>query len=337
MKKSNLIIVALSLLTIVAVPCSLSASSAGGHAPIGVMGDHTHEKGEFMMSYRFMRMDMKDNRIFDRDQRLDDLVPNYMVAPLTMTMDMHMVGAMFAPNDSTTLMLMVPYVSQSMNHEFIKGPNDGTQFSRNTEGIGDISLTALTNLKKTKSELWILNTGISVPVGAIDEDGGTGSRLPYAMQVGSGTYDFILGSTYSKYFNDMSVGLQFLSKLRTGLNKNGYRLGNTYQLSSWTAKSWADWISTSARITGKVWDNLDGYDSAVMPNGPGSTVMVPTAEQTQGGKSISLGVGANIIGKGGLLDGHRLAFEFELPVYEYFLGTHLKTQWTLTVGWQKEI
>ena len=32
------------------------------HAPIGVMGDHLHKKGEFMLSYRFMNMKMEDNR-----------------------------------------------------------------------------------------------------------------------------------------------------------------------------------------------------------------------------------------------------------------------------------
>ena len=31
------------------------------HAPITVMGDHIHEKGELMFSYRYMHMSMKDN------------------------------------------------------------------------------------------------------------------------------------------------------------------------------------------------------------------------------------------------------------------------------------
>lgn len=329
------LILALALLSLCAI--NVSASTAKGHAPIGVMGDHTHNAGEWMLSYRYMRMEMKDNRQFSNDQSLTQVAVNYMVAPLTMQMDMHMFGGMFAVNDTVTWMLMLPYVSQSMNHQFVKGVNNGNQFSRNSSNIGDVSLVALTNLMKTKTENWILNTGISIPVGSIDEDGGTGTRLPYAMQVGSGTYDIILGTTYTKYMADLGFGTQFLSTIRTGLNKHGYRLGNKYQLTTWAAKSWADWVSTSLRLTGKIWDNLDGFDSAIMPNGPGSTVMVPTAEQTQGGQSISVGIGANLMGQDGLLDGHRLAFEFEVPVYEYFLGTHLKSQWTLTVGWQKAI
>ena len=35
------------------------AVRADGHAPIGVMGDHLHKRGEWMLSYRFMRMNME--------------------------------------------------------------------------------------------------------------------------------------------------------------------------------------------------------------------------------------------------------------------------------------
>ena len=44
---------------------------AASHGPIGVMADHTHHKGEWMLSYRFMHMDMKgkytsSRRVFRR-------------------------------------------------------------------------------------------------------------------------------------------------------------------------------------------------------------------------------------------------------------------------------
>lgn len=40
----------------------LTDTRADGHAPIGVMGDHLHKKGSYMLSYRFMRMSMAGNR-----------------------------------------------------------------------------------------------------------------------------------------------------------------------------------------------------------------------------------------------------------------------------------
>ena len=45
-----------------------NAHRASSHAPIGVMGDHTHHKGEFMVSYRYMSMFMKDLRKTERRQ-----------------------------------------------------------------------------------------------------------------------------------------------------------------------------------------------------------------------------------------------------------------------------
>ena len=42
---------------------------SAGHAPVDVMGDHMHKKGEWMVSYRFMMMTMEDNR--DGTNRLD--------------------------------------------------------------------------------------------------------------------------------------------------------------------------------------------------------------------------------------------------------------------------
>ena len=36
-----------------------TASRPDGHAPISVMGDHMHAMGEWMVSYRYMTMDMQ--------------------------------------------------------------------------------------------------------------------------------------------------------------------------------------------------------------------------------------------------------------------------------------
>jgi len=65
------------------------------HAPIGVMGDHTHKKGEFMFSYRYMLMGM-DGMLDGSDDISNAEIMNrgYAVTPTEMTMQMHMLGAM---------------------------------------------------------------------------------------------------------------------------------------------------------------------------------------------------------------------------------------------------
>ena len=70
-----------------------SSSRPDGHAPISVMADHVHHKGEFMFSYRYMTMDMRQLRQGTDDATTANGHANYMVAPLDMTMNMHMSRA----------------------------------------------------------------------------------------------------------------------------------------------------------------------------------------------------------------------------------------------------
>ena len=82
---------------------SWSASRVDSHAPLGVMGDHTHEAGEWMLSFRAMRMVMDGNRTDTARVPADGVLVGYPVTPLRMPMDMYMVGAMYAPTDRLTL------------------------------------------------------------------------------------------------------------------------------------------------------------------------------------------------------------------------------------------
>ena len=109
--------------------------TAADHAPIGVMGDHTHKQGEFMFSYRFMRMDMEGSRIGTDEvtpETIATTVPNRFfgrpmqpptlrVVPTSMRMDMHMGGVMYAPTDRLTLMAMGMYVVKEMDHTTFMG------------------------------------------------------------------------------------------------------------------------------------------------------------------------------------------------------------------------
>jgi hypothetical protein len=150
------------------------AIRADSHAPIGVMGDHLHKAGEWMLSYRFMRMEMEDNRIGTNDVSPEEIVttepnrffgqpgqpPTLRVVPTEMTMDMHMLGAMYAPTDWMSLMAMVSYVDKSMKHITFMGPTGTTRlgtFSTNANGFGDTMLTALIKLYKDDVNEFHLN------------------------------------------------------------------------------------------------------------------------------------------------------------------------------------
>jgi hypothetical protein len=114
-----------------------------------------------------------------------------------------------------------------------------------------------------------------------------------------------------------------------GENSNDYRLGNQLMLTGWTAYNWTDWLSTSIRLNGQTWGNIDGSDSRLNP------MMIPTADpDRRGGTQLNLGFGVNLYAPSGNLQGSRLAIEFELPLYRSLDGPQLETDWRLTAGLQ---
>ena len=73
-------------------------SRVDSHAPIGVMGDHTHKKGEIMLSYRYVNMTMSGMRSGNNEIKRKDLFDKgYSIYADDMEMQMHMIGAMYAP------------------------------------------------------------------------------------------------------------------------------------------------------------------------------------------------------------------------------------------------
>jgi len=255
---------------------------ADGHAPIGVMGDHMHRAGEFMLSYRFMRMDMAGNRIGTDEVSPEEIVttvpnrffgqpmqpPTLRVVPTEMPMNMHMLGAMYAPSDWLTLMAMVNYIDKSMDHITFQGGMETTRlgtFTTESEGFGDTTVTALIRLldkpRAYGNDHVHINLGLSLPTGSITETDDILTpmgarptvRLPYAMQLGSGTFDVLPGITYTGRDGDFSWGAQYRATLRIeDENDEGYRRGHIHEATAWLAYQWAPWISTSLRAAGSL-------------------------------------------------------------------------------------
>ncbi|MCP5381682.1 MAG: transporter [Kordiimonadaceae bacterium] len=306
-----------------------AASFPDEHAPIGIMGDHTHKKGGWMVSYRYSNMNMDGNRIGTSPISIESIKQNFMVAPLDMTMQMHMVGLMYGLTDKLTIMTMVPYAEISMNLQTRMGMN----FSTSAKGIGDVKLSGLYSLYKKDNTRIILNAGLSIPSGSINKTGdtpmGSNMPLPYPMQIGSGTYNLMPGLTYSSHLDRWSWGAQLNSNIRMGTNNNGYTLGDQYAFTVWGARRLSDSISVSLRTEAKTIANIKGSNPVLNP------MVVPTARtDLRHGNRVDMMAGLNFIVPGGPLEGNRLAVEFTLPVYQKLDGPQLETDYRLMAGWQ---
>lgn len=311
-------------------------SRPDAHAPIGVMADHTHKQGEWMISYRVMYMEMEDNRNGTDRLSTSQVHSQFAVAPLRMEMEMHMLGAMYAPNDDVTLSIMVPYLRNSMNH--LTAGN--VQFETVGEGIGDVSIGGIFNLASKHIEgnnpiqhRLLSSLNISLPTGKDDiRDHGampsTTMKLPYAMQVGSGTYNLMPGITYlgQQVNGNYSWGAQAMATIHTSTNDEGYRRGDKLQLTSWLARLLSENTSGSIRLTAQSWDGIEGQDNELNP------AMVQTANPALlSGKRADLSLGLNVKVPG---TGHRFAIEVGKPVWQDLDGPQLETDMLVTAGWQ---
>lgn len=265
---------------------------------------HTHERGEWMVGYRFMHMDMHGNRDGTSNLTPGDVhAQGFMVAPTSMDMEMHMFNVMYGITDEITAMVMVPYISKSMDHL----RKDGVRFTAKSRGIGDVSLMGLYELYQGGPHRLIGVLGLSFPTGSISESDklpglapGVSMRLPYPMQLGSGTFDLLPGMTYVGQTLGWQWGLHSDGTIRLHENKYDYRLGNAYEVSGWGARKITRWASGSVRLVWDQWLDIHGADSVLMP------MMVPTADpKLRAGRRLMVMLGANVFAEEGRLEGLR--------------------------------
>ena len=184
------------------------------HAPLGVMGEHAHSSDEWMLSYRYMAMSMQHLRDGVDTVSASDALRQFAVVPVEMTMQMHMLGAMFAPHNRVTLMAMTSYHDNFMEmqggaHGDSNGhrQHSGESHEMESNGLGDAKLSALIPLIRSQNVVILLNAGLSIPTGSISVEG-TNGVLPYPMQLGSGSFELMPGVTFSAIRNNWSFGVK---------------------------------------------------------------------------------------------------------------------------------
>ena len=286
------------------------------HAPAGVMGDHTHARGKWMFSYRPMFMSMGGMRDGTTDLSTADIHARHMVAPTGMTMEMHMLGIMYAPSDRLTLMLMTNYQRKEMDHLTRPGSMafmmNGPSFTRKEEGWGDTTLAALWLLNPSPGNRLHLNLGLSIPTAG-------DSPLPYPMQNGSGTWDLKPGLTWVSLRHRYSLGAQLTGTLRLEEeNDRGYRFPNQIEATAWAAKPLTPRLSLSARLTYIHQGSFHGADKDI------TAIMSPHMDPANlPADRLDLSLGLNAI----LRPGMRIAIEAGAPVHENTDGPRLSTDW----------
>ncbi|PXA05528.1 alpha amylase [Coraliomargarita sinensis] len=333
-----------------------SISRPDGHAPISVMGDHTHAKGGWMLSYRYMHMDMDGMRNGSTRASSTDVFAaddGYTVTPTEMSMDMHMFGLMYAPTEQLTVMLMANYLETVMHHRInpaapgmLLNVVGGDDFTTESSGWGDIKLSALYRFYLEGNRKAHFGLGVSLPTGSIDEKDNTprpgmpptfnSNQLPASMQLGSGTYDLLPSLTYVQQFEDWSWGAQANGTLRLeSENDNDYRSGHVFELLGWTGYNLTDWLAVNSGLSYKYTGKLNGSQDDIGLVGPNGRSVTTAFKDNYGGERVDVTFGFNLLGPSGRIKGHRVSADLRLPLWQELNGHQLETDSIITIGWQK--
>ena len=264
---------------------------------IGVMNGHMHSKGHFMASYRFMQMGMGGVSSQGNEVSSDQLLMKYMMAPVQMHMQMHMLGVMYAPIERVTVggddflyqrrdmsMLVRRTHSEGMGGT-VGMTMEPTEYLMTNGGFGDTRLVGLIRLTKSAAHCLHAIVGVQMPTGSIDAMDQMHPVLPYAMQLGSGSIEAVTGLNYSYIGPHILFGGQWNASLPINENSNGYLVGTFHDANLWVSRKLVHWLSSSARLNWRIESGVRGVEPRLNP------MMSPTS---MGGNQANHGADALI-------------------------------------------
>jgi len=313
--------------------------------PAGIMMSHIHQKGEWMVSYRYMTMSM--HGVMEGSSKISNAdvfsqPNNYVMSPQTMRMDMHMLMLMYGLTNRITLMAMLNYNYTTMTMvpfvaamPAMPGMPAGQTMNpvMQTQGIGDLKISAMYGILNTRNHQLLVNGGLSIPTGSANLMGGANSgydntRLSYTMQLGSGTWDLWPLINYIYKYNRLSLSAQLQSIIRLGYNTVGYNLGNQYTGNLWAGYRWLQSWGSTLRLEAINSSGINGSDPDLY------TLTEPSANYLNyGGTRISTYIGTSYRVTQGALKNNTLSAEVGIPIYQNYNGVQMANTWSLFATW----
>ena len=282
-------------------------------------------KGEWLLAYRYRLAHNEGNRNSVHRETVDDVrAQGFDVVPTELHDETHLIEALWAPYDRLTLALELPVVRRVMTSV---APDDSL-FKTRSLGVGDLALMARARFIRKGGEGLNVQVGFSFPSGSVTENDDTPTgkqRLPYVMQPGSGTVNFLPALSYLGRYEMASWGVDINYLLHMGENSEGWARGDVFGASGWFSLNWLGWVDTSVQIAYRVEDKLHGRDKKLDP-----TLQPQNDPKRQGGARLDLGPGLRIARPG--RGGPALAFEASWPVYQSLNGPQIENDWQLHAG-----
>jgi hypothetical protein len=298
---------------------------------VGLMNDHLHTRGEFMVGVRYQHFDWDGaNRHGTRKVSDEELMDaGYMMRAKGMTMEMAMLDLMYGVTDNVTVTLSPQYVWNKMKMVDLD-PTGGMmmgEVEETTDGFGDTLASASFRLAKGEHINAHATLGVWVPTGKAGlKDDGTFRQ--YCMQTGSGTWDMEPSATVRGQDGRLGWGAQASYRWRVeDRNSVGYRLGNKALVTGWLSYLVAPTLGATARAEfthqGRIHGEFGGPHFEDMPQDiPGN----------YGGDLLMGAVGLNWEPAIGSKRGPQLGVEVGVPLHQNVNGVQLPQRWQLSAG-----
>lgn len=242
----------------------------------GGSDDTKPRKWEF--GYTYNKLDVGGYKTGTRNLTFDEVLfspgetrtnQNYPVVPTFICQEVHAFSASYKLKRNLSVNVVVPYIAQASDH--ISSVPGFPEFTLKSKGIGDVGISAALAKPVDHSSSFHFQAGIRIPTGSIDKTGdtprngvGTLERLPYTMQIGSGTLDLNGAAAYTKRYDSFQLTAQAGTTIRTGKNDNDYRLGNNYSLSGTLQHKTNHWFQPGVNLNLRHIETIKGRDESLL-------------------------------------------------------------------------
>lgn len=359
-------LLALFISTGVQAYVGLCCGKCGGNMPMNIPGGGIPETYEYRVKVSTMFMRMEGLREGTESINPDDLLGmptmmgqptgKFMAVPTQMDMNMLNVSTGYSFSDELFGGVMFMYKSNSMDMKFntaMQALTGEAGYAMKSEGLGDTMLMGKYRLyaddpliPKRQSSLLF---GLSLPTGSIDERNTTHPLImrqdelqSYAMQLGSGTVDPMIGLLYQGSSSPLWWGANATYIARLYDNKRDYRLGDEFKLDLYsmfqfrydTLLQFQINAEYKGKIRGEMDEALSGASGRSTQNDPDSPYMSPQWNTGNYGGTqvfVTLGVQWQPVPL------QIVDFSIGLPLYQDLNGPQLEQDYRLMLTWYLEI
>lgn len=210
------------------------------------------------------------------------------------------------------------------------GGATGTEIQR---GLGDVELHANFRVRDQEREQLVLGYGLLAPTGAHDRRGNWGglpsSTLPYWLQLGGGTWQFVGTASFLQDRGSWSWGAGARGQAPWGENDEGWARERSLLVDLWAARRVSESMVLSLRALREAWSDVRGsatVDESLSPLHDNGRL---------GGERVSLLAGLSFdLSQAGEVGTNRLEFELGGPLLEDLDGPGLAAEARAFFRWR---